>query len=200
MIVRAVAGSGVPALQTTSEYAGSLTERAILSSGPLTVVDPNPDAATEASTAGEGASSTIALPLGSEDGRIGALMVDAAPVRYAADHMSWAVTFGHLAALAYEKVRLIEEAREGRRELERVMRSHQRLIRGFSHDVKNPLGASEGYAELLSLGLYGELSAGTARKYSAHAQLDPRRAGLDRRVARTVSRRDRQRRRCDAIR
>jgi len=160
VVVQAVAGSGAPALQTTREYAGSLTERAILASGPLTVDDPHSDAALEASTAREGVGSTIALPLGSEDARIGALFIlDAAPVPYALDHMTWALTFGHLAALAYEKVRLIEEAREGRRELERVMRSRQRLIRGFSHDVKNPLGAAEGYADLMSLGIYGELSS-----------------------------------------
>jgi len=160
VVVRAVAGNGVPALQTTREYAGSLTERAILASGPLTVIDPNADGVTEASTSPGAVSSTIALPLGSEDARIGALfIVDAAPVRYAMDHTTWAFTFGHLAALAYEKVRLIEEAREGRRELERVMRSRQRLIRGFSHDVKNPLGAAEGYADLLSLGVFGQLSA-----------------------------------------
>jgi signal transduction histidine kinase len=45
-----------------------------------------------------------------------------------------------------------------RRELERVMRSRQRLMRGFSHDVKNPLGAADGYAELLEDGIYGEVS------------------------------------------
>jgi signal transduction histidine kinase len=33
----------------------------------------------------------------------------------------------------------------------------QRLIRGFSHDLKNPLGAADGYAELLTSGVYGAL-------------------------------------------
>jgi signal transduction histidine kinase len=32
------------------------------------------------------------------------------------------------------------------------------LMRGFSHDVKNPLGAADGYAALLSGGIYGVLS------------------------------------------
>jgi signal transduction histidine kinase len=150
VIVRGATGEGVPAPQTTREYAGSYTQRAIASGGPLLVTE---------SADGEDAGSTIVLPLGSEDARIGALfIVGAAPMRYESDDITWAVTFGHLAALAYEKVRLIEEAREGRRQLERVMRSRQRLIRGFSHDVKNPLGAADGYAELLSIGLYGELS------------------------------------------
>ena len=60
--------------------------------------------------------------------------------------------------LIHEKVRLLDEAREGREALERVMKSRQRLLRGFSHDVKNPLGAADGYADLLSTGIYGEIT------------------------------------------
>jgi signal transduction histidine kinase len=66
--------------------------------------------------------------------------------------------FGHIAALAYEKVRLLDEAIERRLELEQVIASRSRLMRGFSHDVKNPIGAADGYAELLSDGVYGELN------------------------------------------
>jgi signal transduction histidine kinase len=53
----------------------------------------------------------------------------------------------------------LEEESALRRELERVMRSRQRLMRGFSHDVKNPLGAADGYAELLEDGIYGDVSS-----------------------------------------
>jgi len=67
--------------------------------------------------------------------------------------------FAPEAPLAYEKVRLLDEARTGRAELERMMKSRSRLMRGFSHDVKNPLGAADGYAELLTAGIYGALSA-----------------------------------------
>lgn len=42
--------------------------------------------------------------------------------------------------------------------LERVVESRSRLMRGFSHDVKNPIGAADGFAELLSMGLYGDLN------------------------------------------
>jgi signal transduction histidine kinase len=58
-----------------------------------------------------------------------------------------------------EEAALRHEAREGRAALERVMKSRSRMMRGFSHDVKNPLGAADGYAELLSAGIYGALSA-----------------------------------------
>ncbi|MGH7638753.1 MAG: PAS domain-containing sensor histidine kinase, partial [Gemmatimonadaceae bacterium] len=51
------------------------------------------------------------------------------------------------------------EAERRREELERVTESRTRLMRGFSHDVKNPLGAADGYAQLLEDGIYGELPA-----------------------------------------
>jgi PAS domain S-box-containing protein len=50
------------------------------------------------------------------------------------------------------------EADRRREELERVTESRTRLMRGFSHDVKNPLGAADGYAQLLEEGIMGELS------------------------------------------
>lgn len=40
----------------------------------------------------------------------------------------------------------------------RIAESRERLIRGFTHDVKNPLGAADGYLSLLELGVLGELS------------------------------------------
>ncbi len=70
-----------------------------------------------------------------------------------------------LARLAQQLRRLAEQSRVRareeellRRELEATMESRARLIRGFSHDVRNPLGAADGYAQLLENGVYGELS------------------------------------------
>ena len=40
----------------------------------------------------------------------------------------------------------------------RILASHERLIRGFTHDVKNPLGAADGYLSLLEEGVFGELA------------------------------------------
>lgn len=42
---------------------------------------------------------------------------------------------------------------ERRAELERVTDSRTRLVRGFTHDVKNPLGAADGYLELMEDGI-----------------------------------------------
>lgn len=49
------------------------------------------------------------------------------------------------------------DAERQRDELQRVMLSRERLIRGFSHDVKNPLGAADGHLQMLEDGLFGTL-------------------------------------------
>lgn len=41
--------------------------------------------------------------------------------------------------------------------------SHERLIRGFTHDVKNPLGAADAYLSLMEMGVYGTMSEAQAQ-------------------------------------
>ena len=60
-------------------------------------------------------------------------------------------------ALEAEERRLEVEAAMER--TERAVAARQHLIRGFTHDVKNPLHVADGYADLLRLGLKGELPA-----------------------------------------
>ena len=63
-----------------------------------------------------------------------------------------------------ERERLLERERQARHqaekrgaELARVTESRATLMRGFSHDVKNPLSAADGYLQLFEQGLLGEL-------------------------------------------
>ena len=49
------------------------------------------------------------------------------------------------------------EAEANQRDLERVTESRARLLRGFTHDVKNPLGAADGYLALVEERAYGEV-------------------------------------------
>jgi signal transduction histidine kinase len=159
VVVRGAAGSCVPAAGETIAYRGSYAEQAIAVGAPTSISDlkaiarPDPD---WMATVAVGA--TIVLPLGQASAPVGALFIVGADSKLFDADTAWAHTFSHLATLAYEKVRLLDEAREGRLALERLMRSRQRLMRGFSHDVKNPLGAADGYADLLSAGIYGALT------------------------------------------
>jgi signal transduction histidine kinase len=153
LVVRGVVGSDTPAVGAVRPYLGSYAERAITAGRPMFMQDMAPVATDDRVDA------TVVLPIEHSGRPVGALfIVGASPEHFRSADITWARTFDHLAALAYEKVRLLDEAHGSRRELERVMSSRQRLMRGFSHDVKNPLGAADGYAELLSAGIFGEVT------------------------------------------
>jgi signal transduction histidine kinase len=51
------------------------------------------------------------------------------------------------------------EAERGRLALARAMDAKAGLMRGVTHDLKNPLGAASGYAQLLEEGVIGPLTA-----------------------------------------
>jgi signal transduction histidine kinase len=65
--------------------------------------------------------------------------------------------------LAREATRQREEAERALAETARANEARARLLRGVSHDVKNPLGAARGYAELLETGIKGPLNEGQTR-------------------------------------
>ena len=153
VVIEAVSGTGAPAAGSTSNFAGSLVEMA-LDSGIPRVVPPS-DATTGIAAADE---STLVVPLGNARHPIGALFVlSGSRGRFRSDDIAYAGIFGHLASLSLAKLRVLDDAKEGRLKLERVLASRARLIRGFSHDVKNPVGAADGYAALLTEGVYGKL-------------------------------------------
>jgi len=55
------------------------------------------------------------------------------------------------------------EAELGRQQLEQISASRERLIRGFSHDLRNPLGAADGYLIMLQSGVMGPLAPAQRR-------------------------------------
>lgn len=57
-----------------------------------------------------------------------------------------------------EEGRLRIESERRREELEQISATKNRLIRGFTHDVKNPIGAADGYLQLLLDELFGPLN------------------------------------------
>ncbi len=58
---------------------------------------------------------------------------------------------------------LSEAAETGQRNAERAMAAKSALMRGITHDLKNPLGAARGYADLLADGTLGPLPVAHAR-------------------------------------
>jgi PAS domain S-box-containing protein len=50
-----------------------------------------------------------------------------------------------------------------------IAQSHEQLIRGFVHDMNNPLGAADGYLSLLETGVFGQMSQAQAQGI-AHAR------------------------------
>lgn len=63
-----------------------------------------------------------------------------------------------LARAGAEEGRLRSESERRREEMERLTAEKGRLIRGFTHDVKNPIGAADGYLQLLAEGMMGPLN------------------------------------------
>ena len=161
VVVCAAAGTGVPPLGSTCQLHGSYMELVTTSGEPALIADlAQRERSGTLDTMPDVAGSAIVVPLGDVMAPMGALCVlHSARGSFRSDDLARAGIFGNLAALAYEKARLLEAAQERRRALERVIQSRSRLMRGFSHDVKNPIGAADGFAELLSIGVYGELSA-----------------------------------------
>lgn len=160
--VVAVAGEQVPTLRGRRPYSGSFAERVIESERPellprLSDSDrslPEPLAETCAEC------SAAVIPLLNVGEPVGALVLlrDAGKLGFREDEVERAFTFGELAGLAFRKIHLLEESERRMEELQKVMESRSRLMRGFSHDVKNPLGAADGFLQLLEDGLFGELT------------------------------------------
>jgi signal transduction histidine kinase len=63
-----------------------------------------------------------------------------------------------LARALADEARAHADADRRREEVERVTESKGRLVRGFTHDVRNPIGAADGFMQLLEDGVVGLLT------------------------------------------
>ena len=113
-----------------------------------------------------GCSSLLVVPLETRGRTIGALALGAVADgrRFAQRDIATARELAVRIAFAVDNARLYEQARSAReqaesraQEIERITESRARLLRGFSHDLKNPLGAADGHADLLESGVLGPL-------------------------------------------
>jgi signal transduction histidine kinase len=162
-------------------YAGSFTEQVVERAQPL-VVPRIGDAARV--LPGELArarpdDAMLILPLVNGGEPIGSLylMRRSEKWQFRDDEVQRALAFAELAALAFRKIHMLEDSERRREEIQRVMESRARLMRGFSHDVKNPLGAADGFLQLLQDRIVGPLTdkqaehVGRARR-SIHSSLE----------------------------
>src|SRR5690606_16590119 len=160
--VVAAAGEAAPTTGSRTPYVGSLARRVVEGAKPE-IVDRLAESRLRLSSVLvrlHPDHSAIAVPLMGGGEPIGALILLRAlgKPRFREDEIRRAGTFADLAALAFRRIQLLEASERRREELEQVMESRARLMWGFSHDVKNPLGAADGFLALLEDGILGEIS------------------------------------------
>jgi len=160
--VVATAGSVVPSLASRRPYADSWTEEVVERQQPVLIPR---IADTRRGLPGGlqerwGDCAAAILPLLHAGRAVGALFLMRTPehLPFRADEIERASTFIQLASLAFRKIDLIEDAQRRAEELQRLMASREHLVRGFSHDLKNPLGAADGQLQLMEMGIIGKLT------------------------------------------
>ena len=167
--VAAVAGKGAPPLRTRMPLPGSLVARSVESGEPELVTDWAGDERPASRHLRETCAgcSALVIPLISENHALGALVLIRAAddASFPPEEVTRARNLANFAALALRKVILLEQVEHRRdiaeqlmEQLQRQTESKTRLLRGVSHDVKNPLGAAIGYVQLLDMGVYGPIS------------------------------------------
>lgn len=159
--VAAVHGSLTPDLGEAAPLAGSFAEVALRERRPVPVPDTVQGRSAILNRVGErcGHCSALVLPLQDGGEPLGDLVLlrRAEEGAFSDREIGRAATFAHLASLAFRRLHLLHETEQRKQELERVSESRARLVRGFSHDVKNPLGAADGHLELLEESILGPL-------------------------------------------
>lgn len=159
--VVAVAGDRVPVVGGRVPYDGSVGKRTIERGRPEVLPDLSEyqGSTLPRLVAACRHCALLVVPLRGAGQAIGVLVLLRGPDQppFRPDEIQVAQTFADLAGLAFRKVHLLEETQRRREELERIVASRERLMRGFSHDVKNPLGAADGHLQLLEEGVVGDL-------------------------------------------
>jgi len=149
----AVAGQHTPKPGSRLAYGGTEVEEAVRSRAPA-VLRSFADVVHDRTT--------VLLPMVDAEGAIGILALihdpDVEPASIGPDSLARASTFADLATVALRKARLLEESEQRREELQRLYDSRALLLRGFSHDLKNPLWAADGFLQLLEAGVPEPLS------------------------------------------
>ena len=143
VVVIAARGSGAPPEGARAPFPGSLAE-AVLRRGEPELID---DMTREQRPMGSvvagvcGACRGMIVPLVSEKEPLGALVLLRQPdhERFGQREIGHVRAFADLAAIAFRRLLVLEEAEERRRDAERAVQSRDDVLGIVSHDLRNPL-------------------------------------------------------------
>jgi len=107
-----------------------------------------------------GFKSAIVVPLATPQGVFGAITVVSTESgrRYTSEDLDFLSELARRAALAVENSRLHKAEREARRAAESANEAKTQFLAVMSHELRTPLNAIGGYAELLLMGIRGNVS------------------------------------------
>jgi signal transduction histidine kinase len=112
--------------------------------------------------------SEVAIPLLARDGLMGVLDVqDDKAGRFTASDLDTFSTLAGQIAVAIENARVFEEMQRVMDRLREVDRLKSEFLANMSHELRTPLNSIIGYAELILMGINGELDEETSKDVQA---------------------------------
>ena len=107
-----------------------------------------------------GSRSVVAVPVVSETGLVGVMILGRVAVRpFSAREVEVVETFADQAAIAIQNVRLFNEIQRKSRELEVANRHKSEFLANMSHELRTPLNAIIGFSEVLLQQIFGDVNA-----------------------------------------
>jgi len=112
--------------------------------------------------------SEVAIPLLGRDGLIGVLDVqDDRPYRFTSSELDTFSTLAGQIAVAIENARIFDALKAANLRLREVDRLKSEFLANMSHELRTPLNSIIGYAELLLMGINGDLDGESAKDIQA---------------------------------